>query len=148
MASHRFAVLAGAAITSFLTVGLFVAERISLYKPLRMTMFRMTGNGLHSSPFNGLYLLAGIFGGVIAGYLTEGPWQSGGANGAKAGLLAAGLLYAVFVVPNILQAVLTGGSVAIYAILIIPLIFVFPVALVFPLESGVTGAITTWLRNA
>jgi hypothetical protein len=90
----------------------------------------------------------GFLGGIVAGYLTEGPWQDGGANGAKAGLLAAVAIYLLLIVPTILLTLLQGGPVAIYAILVVPLVYVFPVALVFPFEGAFTGALTTWFRNA
>lgn len=148
MVSDRSAVLIAAVVTALLAVGLFAAERMALYDSLRMTMFRATGRGLDSDPFSGLYFLGGFLGGALAGYLTDGSWQAGGANGAKAGLLAAVLIYLLLVVPNILLAALEGGPVAIYVILVIPLVYVFPLALVFPFEAGFAGALTTWFRNA
>lgn len=148
MRSNRAAVVVAAVTTAMISAGLFAAEQMAFYEPLRKAMFRATGQGLYSNSFNGLYLYAGVCGGILAGYLTEGRWQSGCVNGIKSGFFAALLLYLLLTVPNIVLTVWEGGPVPIYAIVVVPLFFVFPIALLFPLEGGTAGAIATWFRNA
>lgn len=148
MRANSTLVTVAAVTTAVVSTGLFAAEQLSVYEPVRMAVFRTTGRGLYSDPFGGLYLYAGVSGGILAGYLTEGRWQSGLINGVKSGVLAVLFLYLLLTLPNIALSVWEGGPVAVYAILVVPLIFVFPVALLFPLEGGAAGAIATWLRNA
>lgn len=148
MRSNRVAVVIATAMTAVISVGLFAAEQMAVYEPFRTAVFRATGKGLYSNPFNGLYLYAGVSGGILAGYLTEGRWQAGCINGIKSGIFAAMLLYLLLTVPNIALAVLNGGPVAIYSIVVVPLFFVFPIALLFPLEGGTAAAVATWFRNA
>jgi hypothetical protein len=146
MASRRLAVAIATAISVALTSVLFVGARLVPMEWLQRTVFETTGVWIWDNPFRNLYFFVGLLGGAIAGYLSDPHWQAGGADGFRAGLSAGISIYLLLVVYNVLTALLAGGPVAFYVIAVVPLIYVLPILLAFPLEGGLTGMIVGWFR--
>lgn len=147
MVSQRDSLLIATAISVVLTPILYIGARIIFLPSLQQSVFEMTGVWMRNNPFRNLYFLVGLLGGAIAGYLSEPRWQAGCVNGLSVGLFTGISIYLIVLIYNISMAFLADGPIAFYVIAVVPLIYVFPILLVFPLEGGLTGTVIAWLRT-
>jgi hypothetical protein len=148
MVTRRISIGIAVAASVVVTAVIFVGMRILPFESIRTAIFNQTGIWLWDNPLQNLFILVGLLGGIIAGYLSEPRWQAGGVDGFWTGLLTAITIYLTLVIYNVVSVALDGGPIAFYVIAVVPMLYVLPVLLTFPLEGGLTGMIVAWFRTS
>ncbi|MFC4986685.1 hypothetical protein [Saliphagus infecundisoli] len=99
-------------------------------------------------PFVQLRFLGGLPGGFVAGYLARDHWgrdEWGAAMkyGVYAVLFGLALLFAAFVLYNIVRSLLTAGMILppLYLITVVPLVYAIPLAPAYVVEALVAAII-------
>lgn len=145
---YNLAVIAGGFMTAISTCVLFISTVLIPSDWLKIFIFEQVGFWWSGNPLVQLRFLGGIPGGFVAGYLARDHWgkdEWGAAMkyGVYAVLFGLALLFAAFVLYNIIRSLLTAGMILppLYIITVVPLIYAIPLAPAYVVEALVAAII-------
>ncbi|MFB6173309.1 MAG: hypothetical protein ABEI39_01570 [Halobacteriales archaeon] len=156
---NRIAVGAGAGVTLAASLFFFFLPALIPMEQFRMLVWEATGKWVFENPFQQLRILGPGIGGLIAGYFSidrtgSRDWTMSMKNGIYAALIGVGLIYLVysgFIAVRYGTAIVTDPAISLNVghvldILMVPLVFVFPLLPAAIFEGFIFGAAGNGLR--